>query len=161
MKTISFLISLVCFFSLSSQNLSLDDSETYAVVVGISDYQDEGIPDLRFADKDALAFAGFLQSTMGGSLDEDHLKVLLNEEATMGEFAMTLDWLLEVASEQDKVIVYFSGHGEMDKVFDEGFWVPVKAAIGEHDQYIPNSQINTFLNLFLFFFYILLFWSKP
>ena len=34
---------------------------TYAVVVGISDYQDEGIPDLRFADKDALAFANSLQ----------------------------------------------------------------------------------------------------
>lgn len=39
--------------------------QTYAVVVGISDYQDEGIPDLRFADKDAEAFAGFLQSPDG------------------------------------------------------------------------------------------------
>jgi len=29
---------------------------TYAVVVGISDYQDKDIPDLRFADKDAEAF---------------------------------------------------------------------------------------------------------
>ena len=35
---------------------------TYAVVVGISDYQDPGIPDLRFADKDAEAFAAFLSS---------------------------------------------------------------------------------------------------
>ncbi|MBK7305036.1 MAG: hypothetical protein IPI90_17800 [Saprospiraceae bacterium] len=32
---------------------------TYAVVVGISDYQDKDIPDLRFADKDAEAFAYF------------------------------------------------------------------------------------------------------
>jgi hypothetical protein len=49
----------------------------YAVVVGISDYQDEDIPDLRFADKDALAFAGYLQSPSGRSLDEDHLKVMI------------------------------------------------------------------------------------
>ncbi|MFZ1255314.1 MAG: hypothetical protein WAR77_03135, partial [Saprospiraceae bacterium] len=37
-------------------------SNTYAVVVGISDYQDPGIPDLRFADKDAEAFANYLSS---------------------------------------------------------------------------------------------------
>ena len=42
---------------------------TYAVVVGISDYQDKDIPDLRFADKDAEAFANFLRSPAGGSLD--------------------------------------------------------------------------------------------
>ncbi|MDO8368703.1 MAG: hypothetical protein Q7T20_18030 [Saprospiraceae bacterium] len=35
---------------------------TYAVVVGISDYQDKDIPDLRFADRDAEAFANFLRS---------------------------------------------------------------------------------------------------
>lgn len=115
MKTILFLVSLVCFFSLSSQNLSLDDNETYAVVVGISDYQDEGIPDLRFADKDALAFAGFLQSTMGGSLDEDHLRVMINEQATGAQFAKALDWLWEVTGENDRVIIYFSGHGDVER----------------------------------------------
>ena len=40
----------------------LEIKNTYAVVVGISDYQDPGIPDLRFADKDAEAFANYLRS---------------------------------------------------------------------------------------------------
>ncbi len=88
---------------------------TYAVVVGISDYQDEDIPDLRFADKDALAFAGFLQSPAGGSLDEDRLKVLINEQATVAQFAIALDWLMEVARENDKAIIYFSGHGDVER----------------------------------------------
>ena len=88
---------------------------TYAVVVGISDYQNEGIPDLRFADKDAEAFAGFLQSPAGGSLDEDHLKVLLNEQATAAQFAIALDWLWEVVKENDEVIIYFSGHGDVER----------------------------------------------
>jgi tetratricopeptide (TPR) repeat protein len=96
-------------------SLSLGTGETYAVVVGISDYQDENIPDLQFADKDALAFAGFLQSKAGGALDEDHLKVLINEQATVAQFAMQLDWLWEVAKENDKVIIYFSGHGDVEK----------------------------------------------
>ena len=94
---------------------SSQSGSTYAVVVGISDYQDEGIPDLRFADKDAEAFAAFLQSPAGGSLDEDHLKVLLNEQATQAQFAGALDWLWEVAQENDRAIIYFSGHGDVEK----------------------------------------------
>ena len=91
------------------------EGATYAVVVGISDYQDEGIPDLRFADKDALAFAGFLQSPAGGSLDGDHLKVLINKKATVAQFAIALDWLMEVVKENDRVLVYFSGHGDVER----------------------------------------------
>ena len=88
---------------------------TYAVVVGISDYQDKDIPDLRFADRDAEAFANFLRSQAGGSLDGDHLKLLTNSEATLGQFAAALDWLMEVTKEGDNAIVYFSGHGDVEK----------------------------------------------
>lgn len=88
---------------------------TYAVVVGISDYQDPAIPDLRFADKDAEAFANFLRSNAGGNLDEDHLKILINSEATMAQFAILLDWLMENVKEGDQAIIYFSGHGDVEK----------------------------------------------
>ncbi len=90
------------------------EGATYAVVVGISDYQDEDIPDLRFADKDALAFATFLQSPAGGSLDEDHLKVLTNDAATSGQFASALYWLMDECKEGDQAIIYFSGHGDVE-----------------------------------------------
>ncbi len=96
----------------SSTDASLG-GDTWAVVVGISDYQDAAIPDLRFAD--AIAFAGFLQSDAGGSLDEDHLKILINGNATAAQFAIALDWLWEVVQENDRVIIYFSGHGDVEK----------------------------------------------
>ncbi|MEO6691419.1 MAG: tetratricopeptide repeat protein [Saprospiraceae bacterium] len=96
-------------------NSSLITSSTYAVVVGISNYQDPGIPDLRFADKDAEAFANFLRSEAGGKLDGDHLKVLINSKATMAQFAIQLDWLMENAKENDQVFIYFSGHGDVEK----------------------------------------------
>ena len=94
---------------------SINSKNTFAVVVGISDYQDKEIPDLRFADKDAEAFANFLRSESGGKLDDDHLKVLLNKEATMAQFATALDWLWEVVKENDQAIIYFSGHGDVEK----------------------------------------------
>ena len=124
MKTIFSLLFILSFFHLPAQekgvtpvtgNSQLATGNTYAVVVGISDYQDENIPDLRFADKDAEAFANFLRSPAGGSLDEDHLKVLLNEQATQAGFAGALDWLWEVAKENDRVFIYFSGHGDVEK----------------------------------------------
>ncbi len=99
----------------SFRDSSPESGQTYAVVVGISDYQDERIPDLHFAHRDAAAFAQFLRSPAGGALDEDHLKVLLNEQATAAQFAMQLDWLWEVAGEQDRVIIYFSGHGDVER----------------------------------------------
>ncbi|MBK7245336.1 MAG: tetratricopeptide repeat protein [Saprospiraceae bacterium] len=96
-------------------NQSSVTSNIYAVVVGISDYQDPGIPDLRFADKDAEAFANYLRSKAGGQLDSDHLKLLINQQATMAQFGIALDWLMESAKEGDKVIIYFSGHGDVEK----------------------------------------------
>jgi len=89
-------------------------NRTRAVVVGISDYQDLGIPDLKYAHRDAEAFANFLRSPAGGALDGDHLKVLTNEQATGAQFAKMLDWLIEVTQEGDRVIIYFSGHGDVE-----------------------------------------------
>ena len=97
------------------ESKEINSNNTYAVVVGISDYQDPEISDLQFADDDALAFAEYLQSPIGGALDEDHLKVLINEKATMAQFAVALDWLYEVAQKDDQVIIYFSGHGDVER----------------------------------------------
>lgn len=76
-------------------------SNTFAVVVGISDYQDPAIPDLKYADKDAEAFAQFLRSDAGGKLDGEHLKLLLNSNASMAQLGNALDLLLE--NEADKM----------------------------------------------------------
>ncbi len=95
----------------------------YAVIVGISDYQNEGIPDLRFAHRDALAFMDYLQSNAGGNIQEDHLMVLINEDATTAKIAAAMDWLIEVVEEGDQAIIYFSGHGDVETktVMQHGF----------------------------------------
>ena len=146
------LIITLLFGSLTAftQTLSLDSGETYAVVVGISDYQDEQIPDLRFADKDALAFAGFLQSPGGGSLDEDHLRVLVNGQATTGQLVAEMDWLVESCKEGDQAIIYFSGHGDVESksAFNLGFLLtwdsPSKAYMaGAYPIYYLQAMIST------------------
>ncbi|MDF1865388.1 MAG: hypothetical protein P1U70_11175 [Saprospiraceae bacterium] len=99
MKITPHLIILLISSSLFCQDLSLNSSQTRAVIVGISDFQNEDIPDLRFAHKDAAAFAEYLKSPAGGSLDEDQLQILLNENATTAQIAAALEWLDEVSKE--------------------------------------------------------------
>lgn len=86
---------------------------TRAVVVGISDYQ--RVSDLDYADRDATAFADYLQSEAGGMVPAANIKLLINEKATQMEFVMALSWLQEESLAGDKAIIYFSGHGDVEK----------------------------------------------
>ena len=92
----------------------VDKPNTFAVVIGISDYQHEDIPDLRFADKDAKAFAQYLQSPAGGNVPDENIQLLTNEKATMAAMAAALDWLVEKCTKGDQAIIYFAGHGDVE-----------------------------------------------
>lgn len=122
---------------------------TFAVVVGISDYQN--ISDLQYADKDAEAFAEFLRSRAGGSLDQQHLVLLTNKNATGGKVAAALDDLLELVKKGDRVIFYFSGHGDVEikTIFQSGYLLcwdsPTKAYKGNGGTY-TLSDLQSFTN---------------
>ncbi|MFN0173806.1 MAG: caspase family protein [Saprospiraceae bacterium] len=88
---------------------------TRAVVVGISNYQN--ISKLRFAHKDAEAFVQFLRSPAGGSLAEEHIKFLTNENATQAQIGNALSWLNAESQANDCAIIYFSGHGDVETQF--------------------------------------------
>lgn len=113
--TISFL--LFCALTVG-QNLHGNRAKgrAFALVAGISDYQDAQIKDLRYAHKDAKVFADFLRSKAGGSLDSQHIRLLTNEQATLAGLQAGFNWLLKKAKKGDRVIVYFSGHGDVETV---------------------------------------------
>jgi serine/threonine protein phosphatase PrpC len=95
-----------------SQLCFAQNGSTYAIVVGIADYKitDYRTGDLKFADKDALRFADFLKSPAGGNVPNQNIKVLTNKVATQKAILNALK-LFEQATDQDRVIFYFSGHG--------------------------------------------------
>ncbi|MCF8237902.1 MAG: caspase family protein [Saprospiraceae bacterium] len=90
---------------------------TRAVVVGISNYQHPDIPDLRFADRDATIFVKYLQSSAGGSLALEHIRLLVDSMATNARFESELTWLLEESQPGDQAIIYFSGHGDVEQKY--------------------------------------------
>lgn len=90
--------------------------ETYAIVVGISNYQDTGITDLKYAHRDAEAFVSYLRSAAGGAIPAQNIKLLLNEQATLAGLASAWDELTEEGKilPGDRIIFYFSGHGDVE-----------------------------------------------
>jgi uncharacterized caspase-like protein len=89
--------------------------QTYAVVVGIADYQALSLAngDLRYADQDAQQVVSFLQSKSGGSVPSSHIRLLTNRQASLRNIQQALT-LFQQAGPADRVIFYFSGHGLPD-----------------------------------------------
>lgn len=88
--------------------------QKWAVIVGVSQYANPAIPSLKFADKDAEAFANFLRTPQGGGYDNDHMRVLLNDKATFPALRDALMDFLSSAIDMDLVMIYFAGHGMPD-----------------------------------------------
>lgn len=94
-----------------------------ALVVGISNYQDDRIPDLNYAHIDAENYAGFLVAPMGGNINEEDLYLLTNELATSSKIQSALDDLIKNCQNGDELILFFSGHGDVESKVDSGYFL--------------------------------------
>jgi len=103
--------------------------ESWAVVIGINDYQNW--PRLRYAVNDAQAIDDVLVNKFG--FKPDHIRKLLNGEATRTRIMQVLgDEFSDPAKVQreDRVFFFFAGHGATRTMADGrqiGFIVPVDA----------------------------------
>ena len=111
--------------------------QTYAVVIGIADYQalTYATGDLRYADRDARQMVAFLRSKTGGTIPASNLILLTNRQATQVAINKALQ-LFRQADSADRVVLYFSGHGVPD-----GF-VPYDVRPGRLDHVLTYAQIK-------------------
>ncbi|UCG67572.1 MAG: HEAT repeat domain-containing protein, partial [Deltaproteobacteria bacterium] len=88
--------------------------QRWAVVIGISKYQDTRIPSLRYASDDAESFYEWLISPSGGKYAPANVKVLLDHDGSFKNIRDALFVWLKQAIEEDVVTIYFAGHGSPD-----------------------------------------------
>lgn len=93
------------------QRAASGQAQQWAVIIGISEYQNPTIKNLNYADRDARDFAEFLKSPAGGGYDPERMKILLNKEATLQNVKQALYNFLRQTIDKDLVIIYFAGHG--------------------------------------------------
>lgn len=86
---------------------------TYAIVIGISRYRE--VNALQYADRDAGVFADYLLNSKGMALDSAHVKLFLNERATLSNIGNALsDIIIKDLKKGDRIIFFFAGHGDYD-----------------------------------------------
>ncbi len=105
--------------------------ETYAVVVGISDYIDDRL-DLNVADKDAFAVEKWLRNHGFPKLDDAHLTLLVNHQATQANIISALQKVARSAGPDDRIIFYFSGHGAPEGLASADFRLADGANLVSH-----------------------------
>lgn len=85
----------------------------YAVIVGVGQYAKlPGNLQLRFAESDARAIYQSVIAKEGGQIEPENVMLLTGKDATRDKILYALEtWLPSVAREEDRVIVFFAGHG--------------------------------------------------
>lgn len=116
----------------------VDFGRYHALVVGNDAYQH--LPPLRTAVADAQAVADLLRNRYGFA----NVKLLTN--ATRYQIASALEEMRETLTEKDNLLIYFAGHGEIDRRNQRGHWLPVDAEAGRTANWISNIFISDVLN---------------
>jgi hypothetical protein len=109
----------------------------HALVIGNNDYRQ--LRKLQTAVNDAKVLAGILEREYG-------FKVTLLLNATRYDILATLNKLREQLTEKDNLLIYYAGHGELDRVNQRGNWLPIDAEPNSSANWISNVAITDILN---------------
>ncbi len=107
----------------------------YALVIGNDTYA--AYPTLKSAQNDARAIAEVLKSRYGYEVRQ-----LIN--ANRFEILSALNDLREQLTENDNLLVYYAGHGEIDAA-RQGYWLPVDAQQNQPTSWISNRAVSDIL----------------
>lgn len=132
-------------FGFVGENLTerlLPEGKNYLLVIAIDQY--EHLPRLYNCKKDAEDLIRIL--TERYYFEPAEIVTIFDREANKNAIYRSFRDMAQRVTVQDNLLIYFSGHGEYDPVFKQGYWIPVDAQKGEYYQYIPNSEIRTFLS---------------
>lgn len=114
--------------------------DSWAILIGIDKYQK--VPPLSYAVSDAFAMKKLLVENFG--FREDHVFLLTDENATQEKIRKAFGDLSKVGTE-DRVVVFFAGHGE---TYDRptggqmGYLIPVEGKAGN-----PSELYSTCLSM--------------
>lgn len=118
----------------------------YALVLAVGEYANLHPDDnLKYSESDAEAVYRVLISKEGGNMEPENVKKFIGKQATLANIKNAVEnWLPSVANEQDRVIVYFAGHGVVDG--GRGYLAPYDIDVKRvAETAYPMDQIGTVL----------------
>ncbi len=126
---------LLCL-SLSARAQAPDFGAYHALVVGIDDYAH--LRPLATAVGDARAVEAELRDRYG-------FETTLLENPDRAALMRALDRYRAELGPRDNLLIYYAGHGYLDKVTEEGFWLPADAEEDSQVEWIAISAVTRLL----------------
>lgn len=95
------------------KSTSMQIPRSYALVVGIAKYKNLAAQQqLQYSERDAESMYSILISPEGGNFRAENVHTLIGSKASLPSIRRELEeWLPSVAKDDDRVLVYFAGHG--------------------------------------------------
>lgn len=118
------------------------NKNNYLLAIGIDKYEE--LPKLNNAVKDAEDFVKLMQVRYG--FPKKNITVLKDKKATEDHIEQELTHYADKLTEEDNLIVYYSGHGLFDEQLEEGYWLPVDSVQGKRSTYLSNANLVTYLS---------------
>jgi hypothetical protein len=116
---------------------SLNAGNYHALVIGNQRY--EKLQRLNTPEADVADIAPLLRDRYGFKV-----KVLLN--ATRYEMLTELNKLRDTLTERDNLLIYYAGHGELDRVNGTANWLPIDAEPTSNANWISSSNLTEIFN---------------
>ncbi len=104
----------------------------YALVIGNNNYK--YLEKLDAAENDAIVIADILKKNYNFEV-----KLLLN-----ADYDTTVNSLFKITKKlrkDDNLLIYYAGHGELDKAENRGYWLPVDASYEMRSKWVSNQII--------------------
>ncbi len=108
----------------------------HALIIGIDAYRH--LPRLKSAVKDARAADEVLRREYGYS-------TTLLLDPTRAQMLRALERARAELSSKDNLLIFYAGHGHLDRAADNGFWLPVDAEAGSQVEWAPVSTMTGML----------------
>jgi len=123
---------------LSNQSPDAAWGAYHALVIGINDYQEW--PKLQTAVKDATVIRNLLVERYGFA--EKNVILRTDKAASRFQIERDLRYLATAMEPTDNLLIYYAGHGQLDDLTGDGYWVPAEGAMKNPSTWVANSYVK-------------------
>ncbi len=120
------------------RNSQQQKGKYHALFIGIDAYQHW--PVLKNAVRDAAELQKILCRDYGFS--PENTVLLRNGEAGWDNLMNQMKNMAADLGENDSFLLYFAGHGQLDRLTNDGYWIPSDGARSDPSSWITNSAIR-------------------
>lgn len=116
----------------------VDFGQFYAIIIGNADYK--AYPGLKTPINDAKSVELILRERYGFKT-----KLIIN--ANRHDIMTALNEMNKRLTDKDNLLIYYAGHGEIDKATQNAYWLPTDAETGNPANWISSQSITEYLSI--------------